>query len=270
MSPKKSSSLPPFLQSFLAPKKSPLLNSLVSWLCFPVYVVQGMWVRKHSMRLSPPSKGAWSGQFGKGKAKIRLLTIGDSSAAGVGIEDTSGTIGVQMAKKLHEATGSPVAWKVTGHNSAVAGQLRDYVVPNLDREDWTHIAVMLGTNDMKNWHTVPRWKREFGTLLYALRARWPEAKIYWHQAIDVREVPSLPQPLASIINLRVALLNRKGAQLCLERGAVCVPPLQETRAEGYCSDGFHANETGYTVWADHILAHFDDEPRTSPAVKEFL
>ncbi|MEE9313414.1 MAG: SGNH/GDSL hydrolase family protein [Rhizobiaceae bacterium] len=247
----------------------PLLTSLLSWICFPVYAAQGIWVRERAMRMSPAA-GPRSGQFGKGEAKINLLTIGDSSAAAVGIPQTNGAIGPQLADKLRNKIGGTVAWHISGHNSAVAGEIRDYVVPNLEAIEYTHILIMLGTNDIKNWHTVSQWKKGFGTLLYALRTKFPDAKIYWHQAIDVRNSPVLPEPLATIMNLRVDLFNRMGAQLCLERGAVCIPPLQIEDTLGYCKDGFHANALGYGIWADHILNHFDDTPRSSPAVKDYL
>ena len=246
-----------------------MLTSLQSWLFFPIYVVVGIYVRLNSMRLSPAA-GPRSGQFGKGKAKIRLLAIGDSSAAAVGIDHTSGAIGPQTAQKLHKQSGDTVSWHISGHNSAVAGEVRDHVVPNLPEEDFTHVLIMIGMNDMKNWHSVKRWKKEFGTLLYALRTRYPEARLYWHQAIDMSGVPALPTILGRVLNLRVKLLNRKGAQLCVERGAICVPPLPTVNPDGFCRDGFHANEAGYDAWADHMIAHFDYTPRTSPAAKPFL
>ena len=118
---------------------------------------------------------------------------------------------------------------------------------------------------MKNWHSTRRWKKGFGGLLYALRTRFPEARIYWHQAIDVQKVPMLPEPLAWIMTLRVALLNRKGAQLCVERGAVVVPPVPADGPEGFCRDGFHASELGYEGWARHMLDHLHHTPRTTPA-----
>ncbi|NKB50897.1 MAG: SGNH/GDSL hydrolase family protein [Rhizobiaceae bacterium] len=248
---------------------SPILTSILSWLCFPLYVVQGIYVRQNSLRLSP-AVGPRSGQFGKGKPVIKILALGDSSAAAVGIDHTLGAIGPQIARKLHEKSGNTVSWHISGHNSAVAGEIRDHVVPNLPTADYTHIIIMLGTNDMKNWHTVKRWKKEFGTLLYSVRTRYPEAKLFWHQAIDMRKVPALPSALGYILNLRAGLLNRKGAQLCVERGAVCVPPLQDVRPEGYCRDGFHASELGYDAWADHMIEHFDYEPRTSPAAAPFI
>ena len=247
----------------------PLVLSLLSWLTLPIYVVQGVWVRSRAMRLSPAA-GPRSGQMGEGEAKYRILTLGDSSAAAVGIDRIEGAIGYQLAQKLHQRTGKRVDWHISGHNSAVAGEIRDVVVPNLERIDHTHIFVMLGTNDMKNLHSVGRWKSEFGGLLYALRARFPDAKIYWHQAIDMNAVPTLPQPLAMMLNWRRILLNRKGAQLCVERGVVAVPPLRDVRAAGFCSDGFHANESGYDAWAEHILDHLDFDARTTPAATPYI
>ena len=221
-------------------------------------------MRQQSMRLSPAA-GALSGQFGKGKAKYRILVLGDSSVAAVGVDNTEGAFAPQYARGLHDQTGDTVAWRMSGHNSAVAGQIRDVVVPNLEPENYTHIVLLIGTNDMKNFHSVRRWKKEFGGLLYALRTRFPEAKVFWHQAIDLSVAPALPQPLATMLNWRRLLLNRMGAQLCVERGAVVVPPLQGATAEGFCRDGFHANESGYRAWAEHMLDHIDETPRSSPA-----
>ena len=247
----------------------PILNGLISTLLFPVYVAQGVYVREKSMRLSP-AVGPRSGQVGKGDASIRLLTIGDSSAAAVGCKTTDDAVAPQLAAKLHERKCETVSWHISGHNSAVAGEIRDLVVPNLESVPYTHILIMLGTNDLKNWHTSRRWKKEFGGLLYALRTRFPQAKFYWPQAMDMKWVPALPQPLATIMNLRRALINRKGAQLCIERGAVCIPPLEIEDKSGFCVDGFHANAGGYDFWSNHILKYWDCEPRTSPAVKQFV
>ena len=130
-----------------------MLASILSWFCFPIYIVQGLYVRKTSMRLSPAS-GPRSGQFGQGDAELKVLSIGDSSAAAVGLEKTSGAIGPQLANKLHDRTGKTVLWHISGHNSAVAGEIRDHVVPNLEPVEYSHIFIMLGTNDMKNWHSV--------------------------------------------------------------------------------------------------------------------
>ncbi|MDD9908807.1 MAG: SGNH/GDSL hydrolase family protein [Ahrensia sp.] len=247
----------------------PVLTGLISTLLFPIYLVQGVYVREKSMRLSP-AKGPRSGKAGRGEPSVRLLTVGDSSAAAVGCTFTHEAMAPQLAAKIEAATGNAVSWHISGHNSAVAGEIRDIVLPNVPDHGYTHILIMLGINDLKNWHTSGRWKKEFGGLLYGLRARFPEARLYWCQALDMTTVPSLPKPLSTIMNMRRALINRTGAQLCVERGAVCIPPLPVPDDEGFCEDGFHANATGYNYWADHIMKFWNCEPRSSPAVSEFV
>lgn len=247
-----------------------IILHILSALAFPIYLAQGIYVRQKSLRLSPPEEGPVEGKFGKGQAAYNLLVVGDSSAAGVGLDHTRETMGYQAAQKLQGRTGETVAWRMSGHNSAVAGEIRDVVVPNLAPDDYTHIFIMIGTNDMKNWHSTRRWKSEFGGLLYALRTRFPHAKLYWHQAIDVRDAPALPALLATIMNWRVQLFNRKGAQLCVERGAVAVPPLDSTNGWGYCRDGFHANKYGLSMWADHMLDHIHYTPTNTPAAQPYI
>ncbi len=104
---------------------------IVSWLLLPIAIHLGLRVRKKAQRLPPPS-GKAKGQIGKGEAELRLLVIGDSSAAGVGADEIGDTLGPLLATRFNAATGKTVAWRNAGANSAVASQLRDYVVPNIE------------------------------------------------------------------------------------------------------------------------------------------
>ena len=184
---------------------------------------------------------------------IRLLVVGDSSAAGVGIETTNGLLAVRLAQCIANRTGRRVVWRAAGFNSATAGQLRDFVVPNLAPEPWTHIVLAVGTNDAKNFHTVRRFKREFGGLIYALKAKWPEARIVWSPVVDMALIPALPRALGWLLEIRASLINRTGERLCLERGVVSATrlPILDPQA-GFSRDGFHASEAGYAAWAEHL------------------
>ena len=112
----------------------------------------------------------------------------------------------------------------------------------------------VGTNNIKNFHSLPRFKKEFGGLLYALRAKWPEASIVWQPVIAFTDVPALPSALAGLLETRARGINALGARLCLERGALPAERLPVTdAAAGFSSDGFHASEAGYRAWAEHLL-----------------
>lgn len=224
---------------------------LLTWLALPVYVWQGVGVRLRTERLLPPI-GSFTGELeGKGET-VRLLVLGDSSAVGIGVTTTADNLAGYLGTILNRRSGQPVFWRAAGFNSATSGQIRDHVVPNLERAPWTHIALSVGTNDIKNFHTLSRFKREFGGLIYALKARFPDAEIFWSQAIDMRKVPALPEPMASLLEIRAEAFNRLGARLCAERGVTAVPRLAGIEPEGFSDDGFHAGSNGYRSWAEHL------------------
>ncbi|PSM19473.1 SGNH/GDSL hydrolase family protein [Nitratireductor sp. StC3] len=229
------------------------LLPLLSWLAFPVYVWQGLAVRRRTPRLLPPEGPVLHTLTGHGEP-VRLLVLGDSSAASVGIVDSEQGLAARLAHALNRDTGRPVAWRAAGFNSATSGQLRDHVVPNMAAEPWTHIVLSVGTNDTKNFHSVSRFKKEFGGLLYAVRAKWPRARIVWSPVIDMTRVPALPALLGRILEVRAGAINRMGTGLCLERGALPAARLPVVDpAAGFSHDGFHASVAGYRAWADHLL-----------------
>jgi lysophospholipase L1-like esterase len=231
---------------------SPLLP-LLTWLAFPIYAWQGIGVRLRTRRLLPAEGPVTHALPGTGE-HVRLLVVGDSSAASVGISRTDGGIAALLAAMVARDTGRPVVWRAAGFNSATAAQLRDFVVPNLAHGDWTHVVLSVGTNDAKNFHTLSRFKRDFGGLLYALKAKFPGARIVWSPVIDMTTVPALPALLARILEIRARAINAMGTRLCHERGAVPASRLPvEDPALGFSTDGFHASEAGYRAWAEHLL-----------------
>jgi lysophospholipase L1-like esterase len=229
------------------------VRALLSWLALPVYIWQGVGVRRRTERLVPAA-GPVMHRIDGGAPEIALLVLGDSSAASVGIEMTDNGVAAQLSALVAAQTGQAVRWRAAGFNSATSGQIRDHVLPNLAAEPWTHIVLSLGTNDMKNFHAVPRFKKEFGGLLYGLRAKWPEARIVWSPVVDMTLVPALPPLLGSILEIRAGLINAMGERLCRERGAIAATrlPIEDPKL-GFSSDGFHASEAGYKAWAEHLL-----------------
>jgi lysophospholipase L1-like esterase len=198
-----------------------LFQSFLSWLAFPVYVWQGVGVRLKTERMLPAEGRVLHRIAGEGEP-FNLLVIGDSSAASVGVGRTEDGLAARLAALVSERTGRPVEWRAAGFNSATAGQLRDFVVPNLAPESWTHIVLAVGTNDMKNFHTARRFKAEFGGLLYAVRAKWPEALVLWSPVIEMTRVPALPSLLARVLEIRARIVNRVGAGSA--RNAAQSPP----------------------------------------------
>lgn len=241
---------------------SRLLGAL-TWFAFPAYVWQGLGVRRRTERMLPAEGPVLHRIDGNGP-DLSLLVLGDSSAASVGIGRSEDGLAHQLSLIITERTGRAVNWRAAGFNSATSGQIRDHVLPNLSADPWTHIVLSIGTNDTKNFHTVSRFKKEFGGLLYALRAKWPEARVVWSPVVEFTRVPALPTLLGRILEIRASEINRMAARLCHERGAVPATrlPILDPLA-GFSTDGFHASEAGYRAWAEHIVDVVLGEPRQS-------
>jgi lysophospholipase L1-like esterase len=239
--------------------KPTFFTALLPWLCVPVLYFMGQKVRARTIRMVPPPGPLTGTVEGKGET-LRLLVMGDSSAAGVGANHTSGCLGPLIAANLNATTGQPVEWRMAGSNSAIASDLCDYVLPHLPQENWTHILFIVGTNDAKNFVTARCFTKGFGGLIYALKAKFPDAHIVWSPIINMEKMPTLTPFLARMLNIRARLLNAIGADLCCERYAIAADPLPISIPDGFAIDGFHANAKAYKVWADHVMKWLNPPP----------
>nr|WP_210260406.1 SGNH/GDSL hydrolase family protein [Hongsoonwoonella zoysiae] len=210
-----------------------------------------MRTRVRSLRL-PPGEGPTSGYVeGEGET-VHLLVLGDSSAAAIGIGRQADGLAPALACGLNEKTGRSVRWRGAGFNSATSDQLRDHVVHNLEPAPYTHILVCVGFNDVKNFHSGRRFKNGFGGLLYALKARFPDSRLYWSQVLDPNEMPLISPSLGAVLKLRADILNRVGSRLCVERGAIAIPAMKALPADAFCGDGVHPSEKGFEAWGRHL------------------
>jgi lysophospholipase L1-like esterase len=236
--------------------KPGLAERLLSWASLPVAILQGRAARRRSLRM-PPASGPLTGMVeasggGQAATSVRLLVIGDSSAQGVGVGTTADSLAAAVASEMNRLSGRRVEWRMAGANSATAAELRDHVVPHVAERDFSHVLVCVGTNDAKNFNSGGRFCREFGGLVYALRTRFPEARIVWSPPIDLRDMPILPRFLGRILHIRGRLITANGKQLCRERGLVAAPPLPVHDPAGFAADGFHASAIGCRHWAVHV------------------
>ena len=101
-----------------------------------------MWLRKKVMRLLPPKdppEGLCPGQ----NQKLKIIGLGESTMAGVGIPKHSETLTGLMASRLNAMTDRSIEWKMLTENELTIEQLNE-LIKKQDLLDAEMIMVAIG------------------------------------------------------------------------------------------------------------------------------
>jgi lysophospholipase L1-like esterase len=231
------------------------LASSASLLLLPVLIVQGRRVRRATPRL-PEAAGPREGRAAGAGPALRLLVVGESTAAGVGADNHDEALAGQAARALAGRTGRAVTWRVLGRNGATAALCRTVLLAEAAEPVEADVAVIaLGVNDTLRFHAPGRWRRDLRHLAAAIRARCGPVPVVLAGVPPVGRFPALPQPLRGVLGLRAALLECAARRLAAELANaryVDVPPLEEAVDVYFAADGFHPSPRGYAAWAGAI------------------
>lgn len=219
----------------------------------PVLLRQGRQVRRHALRL-PEAAGPREGVVGEGALRLRLLVVGDSAAAGVGVDHQAQALAEPLAERLALALDGRVAWQLvasTGHRAADA--LKALEQARLNPADV--MVTSLGVNDTVGQTPVRHWLATLDALHGMAQAR-AGVRHTWHSAVPPMErFPVLPQPLRWVLGrdarrLDQALQRHLAGQA--DRGHVALPPMPGEAAGWMARDGFHPGLLGYQAWVEAL------------------
>jgi lysophospholipase L1-like esterase len=227
-----------------------LASTLSIALLAPVLVAQGRRVRRTTPRL-PEAPGPRTGEAAGRGAPVRLLVLGESTAAGVGAADHQEGLAGQVARGLAAASGRPVHWRVLGRNGATAATTRQALLAPAPDVAADVAVVALGVNDTLRLHAPARWTADLRALIDDVRARCGPIPVVLAAVPPMGRFPALPQPLRGVLGLRATVLDRAAARLAAESDAVHhvpVPLPPDEVARFFCADRFHPSPRGYAQW----------------------
>jgi lysophospholipase L1-like esterase len=223
-----------------------LASTLSLALLAPVLARQGGRVRRTTPRL-PEAAGPRSGEIGGSGTPLRLLVVGESTAAGVGAADHREGLTGQAATRLAAETGRPVRWRVIGRNGATAGSLRERLEAHNGELEADLAVVALGVNDTLRLTAPARWTWNLRELVYLLRDACGPIPILIAGVPPVGRFPGLPQPLRGVLGMRAAVLDRAAARLAGTMDGVhhVAVPLPRGADDLFCGDRIHPSPAGY-------------------------
>lgn len=188
---------------------------------------------------------------------MRVVWLGDSTAAGVGVDRVADAVPVVVAVGLDR----PVELHVLAVSGATVGEVVDDQVTAVAAHDPDVVVVSVGANDVTHLTSRADFERRYRALLARLPA---DASVVLLGVPDMGSTPRLAQPLRAVAGWRGRQLDEVVRAVAGDAGATHVPIAQATgrafRADperAFADDGYHPSADGYRVWADAVLAELE-------------
>ena len=212
----------------------------------PVLIAQGRRLRRDTPRL-PDAAQPWHGEL-PGPEPLRLVVLGDSTAAGVGAATQDDALPGSLARELAAYTGRGVVWRAVGRNGATSRDLITDYLGDAASETADIVFLSIGANDALGLR--PRWAfaRDIREILTRLREVCPLVLVSSLPAFGKFEL--LPNPLRWNLYLHSrSLEDAARAIVARTPGVHMSPPPPEYTPGFFATDLFHPSASGYRDWA---------------------
>ena len=201
---------------------------------------------------------------------LRLVVLGDSTTAGVGVDRPEHALPYLLAQRL--ADRESVAVHVVSYGWAgerVADVMRIQLpralepLRDTEREPFLPgadaVAIVIGSNDATHQTAPGRFRDDLRATLIGVRDAAPRARVVLAGIPAFRGALRGVEPLIFIADQYARLLRRIARAEAGRAGVAYadlarhVPPLINGRTDVLSSDRFHPSVVGYTAWADVIF-----------------
>lgn len=233
-----------------------ILDVLARTVLMPVLLVQALYLRMTVLRLPEPA-GPRSGAIGMGPV-LRLLILGDSSAAGVGVDHQDEALLGQLTRRLAPyATVEYKLFAVTGARTADVLSWLDDMPP----VPFDVVVVALGVNDVTKGVSLRRWLRQQAHLLDRLIQDFDARHVIVSGLPPMRDFPLLPQPLRWILGRQAERFDRALHRMVRARPDCTLITIDlRLGAHNMSRDGFHPGPAVYAAWAKEVAAQILARP----------
>jgi len=225
--------------------------------CAAVLAVEVLLARRGTQPAGAPLR--LDGEVGAapGGPTLRLLWLGDSTAAGVGASGPGASLPHQVAERL----GRPTQLRVLAVSGATVADVVAHQLPAVwaasgDRPD--AVLVSVGANDTVHLTTTGAFRSRYRRLLAGLPAGVPVVLL---GVPDMGSPPRLAQPLRAIAGWRGRALDREIRALAGSRHLTYVdiagptgPPFRRHPGRYFSADRYHPSDAGYALWAAAVVA----------------
>ncbi|PLS76094.1 MAG: hypothetical protein CYG61_03920 [Actinobacteria bacterium] len=184
--------------------------------------------------------------------RLRMVWLGDSTAAGVGAAEAGQTLARQVATGL----GRPVQLDVLARSGARVADVVQDQLPAAAALNPDVVLVSVGANDVTHLTSVASYARSWDRLRVPAPARLVALGIP-----DMGSPPRLAQPLRALAGWRGRRLDRAGARRVsrdapatyVDIAGATGPAFRRDPERYFADDRYHPSAEGYRLWAEAVL-----------------
>lgn len=242
------------------------LGALVSVPLLPILYVHGKKIMKTIPQL-PEATGVEGIVEMSGNQTFRLITIGESTIAGVGATTHETGFTGTLAAALTEQVHASVSWKVYAKSGYTAKRVTTEIIENITEKPVDLIVIGLGGNDCFKLHTPKKWNTDVRELLANIRSKYTETPILFINMPPIKEFPAFTRTIKFVMGNLVQIFGKELEKVVKDFSNVHYNSktiwfdeyieqmnLEATTAD-FFSDGVHPSEFAYQIWAKDIAGY---------------
>lgn len=224
---------------------------ITTFALLPIVVIQGIKVRKNTPRL-PEASGERDGVIGSGKP-LSLLILGDSAAAGVGVETQQDALSGAIITELgNEFT---LTWKLQAQTGNTTQQVIQ-AAKQISDQQYDIVITSTGVNDVTKFTSARSWLKQQKQLFADIQNRFKPKLIIVSGVPPMQHFPALPNPLAWLFGKYAAQMNQVLQQWLMpqDKFKFIKYDIKEFQALNLpmASDGFHPSKEIYAIWGQKV------------------
>lgn len=219
----------------------------------PVLFVQGTKVRKNTPRLLEAS-GERQGIVGNGRP-LSLLILGDSAAAGVGVETQKDALSGAIISELQDQYS--IRWKLHAKTGDTTKQVFQ-AVQHLEQQNYDVVVTSIGVNDVIKLTSATSWIKQQKQLFQYIQARFQPKLIIVSGVPPMQHFPALPNPLAWLFGKYAEQMNQTLDKWLQSQNQFRFIQYDIGHFQAMnlpmASDGFHPSKEIYAIWGQQVAA----------------
>ncbi len=236
------------------------LGAALSLPLLPILYLQGNKVKNSIPKLPEAAEPEGFVNI-NAKENLRIITIGESTIAGVGVRTHEEGFSGTLAKNLANALQKNVYWNVYAKSGYTAKLVLERLLPKISIENPDLIVIGLGGNDSFRLNSPKKWGQDIDNLILSLKLKFKNTPIVFTNIPPIKDFPAFTSLIKFTIgNLSEILGDTLEKQLkkyddvyfnaekITLKGWIAKFNLKNTPA-AFFSDGVHPSLLTYQTWA---------------------